>query len=131
MQRYLITFVVFLVIDMVWLLELAPKLYQAQIGFLLADQPNLLAAVLFYLLFIFGLLIFVINPALEKKKGKCALGKGIIFGLITYATYDLTNLATIEGWPILITVIDLLWGSFIAGTTAITSFFIISKIEKK
>ena len=89
----------------------------------MAEKPNLIAAAIFYLLFIAAMVFFVINPAVDKQSVRYALLAGAFFGLVTYATYDLTNLATLRDWPVSITVIDLAWGTFITSTTsAITTW---------
>ena len=124
-RNYFITLVVFLAIDMVWLLVIAKSLYAQHLGYLMAPKANLLAAFLFYLLFVLGLMYFVLNPALLGGSWKTALFSGLFFGLVTYATYDLTNLATIKDWPILITGIDLVWGSAVSGLTSVLSYLII------
>ncbi|MFW6252200.1 MAG: DUF2177 family protein [Halanaerobium sp.] len=126
LKNYLITFVIFLVIDLIWLEVVAKNLYRNQLGFLLKDNFNLPAAFIFYLLFILGLLFFVINRALAISSWQYALFTGMFFGLITYATYDLTNLATIKDWPLTITIIDLIWGSFLGGLTAFLSYTVIN-----
>ncbi len=126
-RNYVLTLVVFLAIDMVWLLVLAKKLYSEQLGYLMAKSPNLLAALVFYVLFVAGLLFFVIQPALASGSGQYAFLAGMFFGLVTYGTYDLTNQATIRDWPALITLIDLAWGSFVTGSTAWISFTIIRR----
>lgn len=126
-KDYFLTLVVFLAIDMVWLLFLAKKFYNEQLGYLMGKNPNLIAALVFYLLFVAGLLFFVIYPAMASGSWRNALVAGLFFGLVTYGTYDLTNLATIKDWPVLITVVDLVWGSFVTGCTALISFTIISK----
>ncbi len=123
LKHYLIALVVFTLIDLVWLLFISKKLYRDKIGHLLADKPNLAAAGIFYLLFIAALVFFVINPAAEKQSVLYALGAGAFFGLVTYATYDLTNLATMRDWPVSLTVIDLLWGTFVtSATSAVTTW---------
>ena len=94
----------------------------------MAPKANLLAALIFYLLFVVGLQYFVLNPALLNGNRVSVLLSGMFFGLVTYATYDLTNLATVKDWPVLITVIDLIWGSFVSGITALLSFLIIRQI---
>ena len=124
-RNYFIALVVFLVIDMVWLTVISKQLYAEKLGYLMAPKPNLLAALAFYMLFILGLMVFVINPALADGSWVRALVTGLFFGFITYATYDLTNLATVKDWPVLITVIDLLWGSAVSGVTALVSFWLI------
>lgn len=123
-KNYLIALSTFLVIDMVWLGVVAQDFYESQIGFLMKDQPNWIAAILFYLLFIVGLVVFVINPALSNGSWLQALGLGALFGLICYATYDLTNLSTLEDWPVYLTVVDLIWGGTLAGSVSFISYFI-------
>ena len=127
-KLYLIALPVFLIIDMVWLTLIAKSFYAKQIGFLMAKNPNLLAALIFYLIFIVGLIVFVITPALDKKSWIDALLMGAFFGLVTYSTYDLTNLATVKDWPLIITVIDLIWGMTVSATVSIITFFIATKI---
>jgi uncharacterized membrane protein len=127
-KLYLIALPVFLVIDMIWLGLVAKNFYAKQIGFLMKSNINWLAAIIFYLLFIVGLVLFVIMPAMHKHSWLQALLLGALFGLITYATYDLTNLATIKDWPVLVTIVDLVWGMVIASSVSIISFFIATKI---
>lgn len=127
-KLYLIVLPVFLGIDMIWLTLIAKNFYAQQIGYLMAKKPNLIAALIFYLIFIAGLIIFVISPALEKKEWSSALFMGAFFGLITYATYDLTNLATIKNWPLVITIVDLIWGMVLSASVSVISYFIASKI---
>ena len=124
-RNYGVTLAVFLAIDMVWLTVIAKRLYAEKLGYLMAPKANLLAAFLFYLLFIVGLMVFVVNPALAAGSWAHALLGGLLFGLVTYATYDLTNLATLKDWPLLITVVDLAWGSFVSGVTALLGFLLI------
>jgi uncharacterized membrane protein len=127
LKLYLIALPVFLAIDMVWLTLVAKNFYAKQIGFLMAKNPNLFAALIFYLIFIAGLIIFVITPALDKKMWTQALLTGAFFGLVTYATYDLTNLATIKDWPLIITIVDLIWGMVLSATVSVITFFIALK----
>ena len=110
-KLYFIALPVFLATDLVWLGLVAKSFYARQLGFLMRPDPNWTAAIIFYLLFVVGLVQFVITPALEKKSLMDALVFGALFGLITYSTYDLTNLATIKGWPLVVTCVDLLWGT--------------------
>ena len=127
-KLFLIALPVFFAIDMVWLAVVAKNFYQQQIGFLMKPDINWIAAILFYLLFIVGLVVFVITPAVEKGSWTLALLLGALFGLITYATYDLTNLATIKDWPVLITIVDLIWGTVLAASVSVITYFIASKI---
>lgn len=125
---YGITLVTFFAVDMVWLGLVAKNLYRDQIGFIMKTEFNWIAAITFYLIFILGLVYFVINPALESKSILEALLRGMFFGFITYATYDLTNLATLENWPLKITIIDLMWGTTLGGLVSTISYFVSSKL---
>ena len=129
-RNYFVTLAVFLAIDMVWLLVLSKELYSEKLGYLMNKSPNISAALVFYLLFAAGLLFFVIQPALASESWQYALFAGLFFGLVTYATYDLTNLATIRDWPIIITIVDLIWGSFVTGSTSLICFNIITRFFK-
>ncbi|PKM91341.1 DUF2177 domain-containing protein [Candidatus Falkowbacteria bacterium HGW-Falkowbacteria-1] len=127
-KLYFIALPVFLGIDIIWLGLVAKGFYAKQIGFLMKTNVNWLAAIIFYLLFIVGLVIFVITPALDKNSWKQAILLGALFGLITYATYDLTNLATIKNWPLLVTFVDLIWGTILASSVSLITYFIAIKI---
>ncbi len=127
-KLYLITLPVFFAIDMLWLGIVAKNFYKQQIGFLMTPNINWVAAIVFYLIFIAGLVLFVISPALEKTSLMHALVFGALFGLVTYATYDLTNLATLKDWPILVTLVDLAWGAFLSASVSSVSYLIASRI---
>jgi uncharacterized membrane protein len=127
-KLFLVALTAFFAIDMVWLVLIARKFYQDKIGFLMRPDINWLAAIIFYLLFIAGLVTFVIAPAVEKHSWVHAFLYGAFFGLITYATYDLTNLATMKDWPVLVTVVDLIWGTVLAASVSVITFFITDKI---
>lgn len=113
---------------MVWLVLIAQKFYASQIGFIMKTTPNWGAALLFYLLFIAGLVFFVISPNLAQKSVLQVALVGAFFGLITYATYDLTNLATLKSWPILVTVIDLIWGSTLSALVSSLTYLAAKKL---
>ncbi|HQV68235.1 MAG TPA: DUF2177 family protein [Thermoflexales bacterium] len=121
-KLYLIAFVAFLAIDGVWLTFVAQGVYKQYLGYLMSPTPNLLAAGIFYLLFIVGLLVFVILPGLKEGSLGNTLLRGALFGLVSYATYDLTNLATVKDWPIAITVIDLIWGTVLSAAVSFVTF---------
>jgi uncharacterized membrane protein len=121
-KLYLATLFAFLLIDGIWLGLVARGFYGRYLGYLLRPSPNWFAAILFYLLFVGALLLFVVLPALQHESWKRALVYGAIFGLVTYATYDLTNLATIKDWPLLVTVVDLAWGTAIGGAVSSVGF---------
>lgn len=124
LKTYFIALIVFFLIDLFWLVVVARKLYQQELGYIMSEKPNWIVAALFYLIFIAGLVFFVINPAKEKNSWVFALLVGMLFGFITYSTYDLTNLATLKDWPIKITIIDLIWGSSLGGLVSTVTFFI-------
>ena len=128
LKLYGVSFIIFFAIDLLWLGIFAKKLYQNQIGHLLKTDVNWVAAIIFYLLFIGGLVIFVLMPAVEKGSILQALYMGALFGLLTYATYDLTNLATLKDWPLQITLIDLAWGTFLGASTSTISYFLFNLI---
>lgn len=128
-KLYFIALPVFFVIDMFWLGIVAKNFYAKQIGFLMKTDINWLAAIIFYLLFIIGLVLFVVIPALEKQSLLQVILFGALFGLITYATYDLTNLATIKNWPLLVTIIDLIWGAILASSVSTITYLIAVKIK--
>lgn len=116
---YLITLAVFFLIDMVWLGLVAKGFYRKHLGALLGPKVNWAAAMIFYLLFIVGLLVFAIRPALIQAVPLQALWLGALLGLISYATYDLTNLATLKDWPVIVTVVDLVWGTVLGGSVSL------------
>lgn len=127
-KLYAIALPVFFAIDMIWLGLVAKNFYRNQVGFLMKSDINWIAAVIFYLLFVVGLVLFVITPAIEKNSWIYALLFGAFFGFITYATYDLTNLATLKDWPLLVTIVDLAWGAILAALVSTATYFIAGKI---
>ena len=122
-KHYFITLFVFLVMDAIWLGLIAQPFYQAQIGFLLAKKANWAAAGVLDRLYLAGLVFFVVEPALQTraKPGLARVLRGAFFGLVAYATYDLTNLATVDRWPLLVTVVDVAWGTTSAALTTLVS----------
>jgi len=128
LKTWLIALVAFTAIDLVWLGFIANNLYKKYLGFLMKPSPNWPVAIVFYLIYLTGVVFFVINPALAKQSWKYALFAGMFFGLVTYATYDLTNLATLKDWPPLITVVDLIWGSTLGGLVSLVTYIILSRL---
>jgi uncharacterized membrane protein len=120
---YLLTIPAFFIIDMVWLGLVSTKFYQSQIGFLLGPV-NWTAAIVFYLLYIIGIIIFAVSPALEAQSLSKAIILGALFGFFAYATYDMTNLATIKDWPILVSIVDMIWGTVLTSSVAAISYLI-------
>ena len=121
---YLLTLVVFLVLDFAWIGAIAKKFYREHLGFIMKKNPNWTAAIIFYLLYVFGVIFFAINPALKDVSWSKALLYGAVFGLVAYSTYDLTNMATLKDWPVKLTVIDIIWGSALTAMTATAGYFI-------
>jgi uncharacterized membrane protein len=124
LKLYGIAFIVFFAIDLLWLGVVAKNLYNQYLGHLLKANVNWIAAIIFYLIFIGGLVFFAIMPAVDKGLWTQALLLGALFGFITYATYDLTNLATLKDWPIFITIIDLIWGTTLGAVVSVFTYLI-------
>lgn len=123
LKVYAVMLATFFAIDMVWLGLVARSFYRRKLEFLLRDTPNWPVAVAFYLLFIAGMLVFVVVPSLDANSWKKAILLGAFFGLVTYATYDLTNHAMVKHWPWSITVVDLCWGTVLAASVCTVGYF--------
>ena len=121
-KLYITSLLAFLVIDGIWLGLIARGFYGRHLGYLLKPNPNWFAAFLFYLLFVGGIVLFVIVPASHHESWRRVLVHGAVFGLVTYATYDLTNLATIKDWPVVVTVVDLAWGMSVSAIVSLVGF---------
>jgi uncharacterized membrane protein len=130
LEMYALTLAIFFIIDMVWLGVVAKGFYRKHLGAMLSPKVNWAAAILFYLVFIVGLLVFVIGPALTAGTPLRAFLFGALFGLISYATYDLSNLATLKDWPMIVTVVDLVWGSVLGGAVSGLAAFLGQKLLK-
>lgn len=115
---YVATGLVFLALDAVWLGLAASRLYRPMIGGLMADRIDLPAAIIFYLLYIAGLTVFAVQPALASGRWMTALLLGGFFGLVAYGTYDLTNQATLKNWPAMMSMIDMAWGTLLSAAAA-------------
>ena len=127
-KLYAIALPVFFCIDLLWIGVIAKSFYQRQIGHLMG-QVNWGAAILFYLLFIGGMIVFVIGPAYEAHSWTRALLYGALFGLMTYATYDVTNFATMKDWPLTITIVDLAWGMVLTASVSFMTVIIAQYIK--
>jgi len=119
---FAVAFGVFLVIDLLWLGIVARKFYKAQLGYLMAEKVNWIAAIIFYVIFIAGLTYFVLLPASNWTD---ALLNGALLGFLGYATYDLTNLSTVKGWPLKITIVDLVWGTALGALVSVITFLLV------
>lgn len=122
---YIIAAFTFLVIDALWLGIIAKDFYFSQLGHLMRERPNFAIAAGFYLIYVVGLVFFAIKPALESGEWKTALIHGALFGFFCYATYDLTNMATLKDWPKLMSGVDIVWGVVLSATTSVITFFTI------
>ena len=115
-KQFIIAFITFMIIDLLWLGVFAWPIYKKYLGHLLVTPPNWPVAILFYILFIIGMIVFVIDEAVLKKSVKFAFRRGALFGFFTYMTYELTNLAVLAEWPLGIVPIDILWGTVLASS---------------
>jgi uncharacterized membrane protein len=123
-----IALLIFLALDSVWLGVIASGFYQRELGHLLGAGVNWTAAVLFYAVFVAGVVFFVIGPALESRSALRALSHGALFGLVAYATYDLTNHATMRDWPLIVTVVDLGWGTVLTAAVAYLTWQVSTRV---
>jgi uncharacterized membrane protein len=124
LKLYFATLTVFFAVDMLWLGLIARAFYKKHLGFLMAAEVNWYAALIFYFIFIVGVLVFVVIPGLKENDLTMLIVKAAFFGFITYATYDLTNLATVKDWPLIITLVDLVWGMVLTTIVSVAGYFI-------
>lgn len=116
-------------IDGVWLATMTSRFYKKNLGGLLADNANFLAAGIFYVIYVVGVLMIIINPALDNKYSYLkTFINGAVFGLVAYSTYDLTNQATLKNWPVIVTVVDILWGALLTGLVSMVALRIIKAL---
>ena len=118
----LATAIGFLALDSIWLSFAASRLYRPRLGSLLLEQFKVAPAAAFYLIYLAGILVFAVAPALAAGRWTAALWRGAVLGLVAYSTYDLTNQATLRGWSTTVTIADLCWGSFVTATAATIGF---------
>lgn len=124
MKIYVAMGITFLALDSVWLGLVARGFYKRHIGHLMTNNPNFVAAGIFYALFLFGLMMLVVIPAGKAYSVIQALWSGALFGLVCYATFDLTNQALLKNWPTTVTIIDLLWGTFVTTIVALVGYWV-------
>jgi len=125
---YLLTALVFFAIDLVWLGLVARDMYRRNIGHLLSSKVNWIAALVFYLAFIVGILVFAVYPSVDEGSILQAVVLGALFGFFAYSTYDLTNLATLKRWPLSITIVDIAWGMVLTGVVSAAGFCIVKAL---
>lgn len=128
-KLYVLILPVFFCIDLLWLGLVAKNFYAKHLGYIMNPSPNWSAALLFYLLNILGIMVFSILPGYKENTVSKTLLLGAFYGLCTYATYDLTNLATLNKWPIIVTVVDIIWGVCLSSIVAVAGFFIARAIR--
>ena len=126
-KLYLVAVPVFFVIDLLWLGLIAKPFYDRHLGYLLREKVIWEAAIIFYLFFLVGLVVFVIGPAVEAGSLRKAILLGLLFGFITYQTYELTNYALVKDWPFMVVVVDILWGMILSGLVSLTTYLIYMK----
>jgi uncharacterized membrane protein len=124
LKLYALTVPVFFIIDLIWLGIVAKGFYQKNLKYILSPNVNWTAAIIFYLMYIAGILIFAVVPGVAKDSVRHAVLWGALFGFFTYATYDLTNLALLKDWPLNIVVVDILWGMVLCTLVSTISFYI-------
>jgi len=124
LKLFIIALVVFFTIDLLWLSVFAKKIYDKELKPLLNEKVKWIPAIIFYILFLIGLIYFAIYPAVQSGDILTALINGGLFGLVSYATYDLTNLATLKNWPKKITIIDLIWGTTLSIIVSVVTFLL-------
>ncbi|NTW22849.1 DUF2177 family protein [Candidatus Falkowbacteria bacterium] len=123
-KLYFVAVPIFFALDMLWLVVIAKDTYQKYMGHLMKPMPNWPVAILFYLLFLVGLIIFAIYPAVRENSWTYALLYGAMFGFFTYMTFDLTSLAVLKDYSWQITIIDIIWGIVLSSTVSVATFFI-------
>ena len=126
---YVLTSIVFFVVDMLWLGIIAKGIYRNYLGNFLSDEVNWLAAIIFYLIFIAGIMFFAVYPAAHKESFVNAIVLGALFGFFTYATYDLTNYATLKDWPIQMVFIYIAWGAFLSAVVSLSGYYIVRLVN--
>ena len=126
-QLYIITAIFFFVIDILWLGVIAKKFYNKHLACFFRERVSWTAASIFYFLYILGIMIFAILPGIASSSLSRALLLGVLYGLFTYATYDLTNLATLKDWPVKIVVVDILWGMVLCGLVSVGGFLVATR----
>lgn len=127
---YISTLIVFCVVDFVWLTILMRDFYKSRLGSMMLDNPNLVAAAAFYVLYVAGIIIFGVKPGLDADDWKKCAMLSAAFGVMAYATYDLSNLATLKGWPLDLAVVDIIWGGIVTSIAGTAGYFAARTIER-
>lgn len=127
---YISTAVVFFALDYLWLTRIAIGFYREQIGSLMLASPNFAAAGVFYLFYVVGVVYFAVMPAVSAGSLVTALINGALLGLLAYGTYDMTNLATLKGWSLQMSLVDMAWGACLTATAAAAGYLAISRFAQ-
>ena len=122
LSAYGVTAATFLAIDFIWLSRIARSFYFGKVGDLLLDKPNMAAAAVFYAIYVVGVVFFAVSPALRAESAVMALFYGVLFGFFAYATYDMTNYATLKGWSLSLALVDICWGACLTGFSALVGY---------
>ena len=116
------------IIDALWLSVVANRFYKSQLGPMLLEKPNMISAIIFYVIFVVGVVVFAVLPAVQAGDWKVAIGLGALLGLVTYATYDLTNHATLKGFPLTVVVVDIIWGVVLTAAVATLTYLVVTRV---
>ncbi len=116
------------IIDALWLSVVANRFYKSQLGPMLLEKPNMISAIIFYVIFVVGVVVLAVLPAVQAGDWKVALGLGALLGLVTYATYDLTNHATLKGFPLTVVVVDIIWGVVLTAAVATLTYLVVTRV---
>lgn len=127
---YISTAVVFFALDYLWLTRIAIGFYREQIGSLMLASPNFAAAGVFYLFYVVGVVYFAVMPAVSAGSLVTAVINGALLGLLAYGTYDMTNLATLKGWSLQMSLVDMAWGAFLTATAAAAGYLAVSRFAQ-
>jgi uncharacterized membrane protein len=130
LYRYFIIILIAGVLDAIWLSNMTSSFYKPELGNLLLSKPNAIPAILFYIIYAVGILVFAVNPALKLKSPIKALVFGALLGLVAYSTYDLSNLATVNGFTNTVALVDILWGMTLTGSVSVLTYFIVNNSSK-
>lgn len=125
-KEFFTTLILMAAIDGIWLGKIATKFYRSQLGKMMLAKPNWSAAFAFYVIYVVGIVYFVVSPALNEGSASFAFWRGAMFGFVAYATYDLTNLATLKGFRAKLAIFDLIWGSFLTAIVGLIAFLILN-----
>ena len=133
MSKYLLAYfgaaLVFFTLDVVWLMYITKNFYKNELGHLLLDNPNMVAAGIFYIFYVLGIVLIAVLAGLRAESLWVAVGYGVLLGGLCYGTYEITNYATLNNWPIKVVMVDLIWGMFITGLSAAGGYILVKFVS--